>query len=480
MNESLKGKAVKGLAWNTINTLTNRVVTFVIGIVLARLLSPTDYGLTAMIAVFTAILCLFTDGGLTAALVRKEDRTETDLSTVFWYNLFACWIVYGLIFVMAPYIAAFYDMPILVSITRITTLGMLITPFASIQSLILTTRIDFKTPAIIGVSCNIISGIVGICLAYYGYGVWALVIMGLTSTIIGVIVRCAIVQWYPKTGFSKESFKELFGFSSKMLASQIVWQIYAQIAPLVIGKYYSPAQLGSYNRAKGWAELPSNTFFSTLYAVAFPVLSKLQDDNMVLQKCYRKFIRMSAFCSFPIMIGLSSIASPLTLYVLTEKWSNSIPLLQIICFSFIWLPINALNQSLLLVKGRSDWYFKLSVWANCIGLAAMCCSLPFGLKVFCIGQVCASLLNIFVNTYYTGKLLSLGFITQIKDYSPIFLNSCMMGLICLLAQMPFENNGVKLLVAIPVGAIYYLVSSYFFYREDMMETVALVKNMRGK
>ena len=198
MSESLKQKTVKGLAWNTVNMLSNRVLTFAIGIVLARLLTPADYGMVAMIGVFTSVLGLFTDGGLTTALVRKENRTEEDMATVFYYNLVACYAIYAILFCAAPFIADFYDMPILKEITRITTLGLLIGPFGGIQNMLLTTRIDFKTPAIIGVMANVVAGVTAIALAYNGYGVWALVVQGLVAAVIGVAARVYIVRWFPK------------------------------------------------------------------------------------------------------------------------------------------------------------------------------------------------------------------------------------------------------------------------------------------
>lgn len=478
MSDTLKQKTVKGLAWNSVNMLSNKALTFTIGVVLARLLTPADYGMVAMIGVFTSVLTLFTDGGLTTALVRKENRTEEDMATVFWYNLVACYVIYVILFFAAPYIAGFYNMPMLKDITRITTLGLLIGPFGGIQSMLLTTRIDFKTPAIIGVFTTAVAGVAAIILAYLGYGVWALVAQGLIGAVIGTAARVFVVRWRPRTGFSKRSFKELFGFSSKMLASSCLETIYQNITPLIVGKFYSPAQLGTYERARGWAALPSMTFTGVLQGVTFPVLSKLQDDDDRLRNNYRRLLRLSAYICFPLMVGLASVASPLTLFVLTAKWQGTIILLQIICFSMMWYPIHAINLNLLMVKGRSDLFFRLEVIKKIYGVAMLCCTLPFGLVVFCVGGVVSSLFSLVVNTYYTGKLIQVGFRQQMLDLLPILANSVVMGALCMLVQLPFTSHPLKLGVAIATGALYYFGSGYLMKSEEMKEMVGLIKDRR--
>lgn len=475
MSTNLKQKTIKGLVWNTINTLSNKSITFLIGIILARILSPSDYGAVAMIAVFTSVLGLFTDGWLTMALIRKNDRTEKDCATVFYYNFAACYILYGILFCAAPYIADFYNMPILKNLTRIGTLGLLIGPLGSIQSIYLTTAIDFKTPTIIGICATIISGIIAITMAYNNYGVWSLVMQGLIGNAIVVGAKVYIVRWYPKTRFSKKSFKELFGFSSKMLASSCLDTIYNNIAPLIVGKYYSSAQLGVYERARGWAALPSSTFTGVLQGVTFPVLSKIQNEDERLAMNYRKLLRLSAFICFPIMVGLSAISRPLTLFVLTEKWEDTIILLQIICFSMMWYPIHSLNLNLLMVKGRSDLFFRLEVIKKIYGFTMLCCTLPFGLVAFCCGGIISSILSLFVNTYYTGKIIQVGFMKQMKDLMPIFLNSLVMGILCVSVQIPLNHNLTKLLIAIPTGIIYYLLSSYLLHSSELKELTNIIR-----
>lgn len=352
----LRQKTVKGLAWNTANRLTMQIIHFVIGIVLARLLCPADFGLLAMVSVFTSVLTIFTDGGLSTALVRKENRTEIDKSTVFWYNLIACWLLYCLLFVAAPWISDFYNMPCLKRIIRVVTLTLLISPLGNIQGLHFLFNLDFKTPTIISVTTMILSGSIALALAYNGYGVWALVGQSLTGAVFTVLFSTLTVRWHPAFVFSNSSFKDLFGFSSKLLASQCLNRIYENITPLIVGKFYTPAQLGYYEKARGWATLPSKTVNDVIQNVTFPVMSKMQGNVEQLANNYRRMIRTSAFVVFPMMIGLAAIARPLTLYVVTEKWENSIILLQLLCFSMMWYPVHSMNLNLLTVLGRSDLF----------------------------------------------------------------------------------------------------------------------------
>ena len=260
-----------------------------------------------------------------------------------------------------------------------------------------------------------------------------------------------------------------------MLASSCLETIYQNITPLIVGKYYSPTQLGIYERARGWAALPSSTFTGVLQGVTFPVLSQLQNDDERLTINYRKLLRLSAFICFPLMIGLAAMARPLTLFVLTEKWEGSIILLQIVCFSMMWYPIHAINLNLLMVKGRSDLFFRLEVIKKIYGLIMLCCTLPFGLVIFCCGGIVSSIFSLIVNTYYTGKLIRIGFIKQMKDLMPILINSLVMGALCLLVQQLFDSNLVKLLVAIFTGVVYYLASNYLMSSTELKELITIIR-----
>lgn len=474
---SLKSKAIHGVAWNTLNTFLNLGISFVVGIILARLLMPKDYGAVAMVSVFSSVLAIFTDGGLTQALVRKEDRTEADKATFFYYNLLACYLVYGIMFAIAPLIADFYNMPILCKLARVSSLSLLITPFAGIQKIHLTISLDFKKPAFIGIGANIVSSAFAIWMAVNGFGVWSLVIPGLLSALMSTVAFIVIVKWVPKEGFSKASFKNLFGYSSKLLASGLLDRIYGSITPLIVGKFFSPTQLGLYERARGWPTIPSQTFTTVLQSVTFPVLSKIQDDEERLSNSYRRILKISAFIIFPVMVGLAAVAKPLTIVLITEKWLDSVILMQLICFSLMWYPIHAINLNLLTVTGRSGYFLKLEIVKKIWGLIVMICALPFGLVPFCVAGIISSYVSLFINTWYTRRIINFGFIDQLRELLPILANSIIMGTFSMVAQVPFENNVLKLILGVIVGVVYYIISTRFIQKEEYLYTIGIFKQL---
>lgn len=475
MPESLKQKTIKGLTWNAVNNFITRGISFLLGILLARLLSPGDYGLIAMISVFIAILSVFIDSGMTNALIRKQDRSEADLATVFYFNLAVSCLIYVVMFVSAPFIADFYRMPQLVLLTRILTIGIVIGAFGGIQGAVMSINLDFKTPAKISIVSTLLSGIIGILFAFMGYGVWALVIQSLVATTIGTLGKIYFVRWRPSESFSKQSFKELFGFSSKLLASWLIGSIYENMYTMVIGKFFSAVQLGLYARAQSMAQFPSSNATGVLQSVTYPVLAKMQDDNDRLAHNYRRMLRLSAYIIFPMMIGLSSVSASFIHFVLTDKWVEAVPYLQIICFAFMWYPIHAINLNLLQVKGRSDLFLRLEIIKRIMGVIMLCVTIPLGLMAMCYGCVLMSVISLVINAYYTGKLIHVGFIKQMGDLMPIFIDCILMGGICYLVQLPFINSGIRLFIAVVTGVVYYIGSSYVRHSSEMQEVLSLIK-----
>lgn len=475
MSESLKKKTIKGVAWNAINTISNRVLFFIVGIILARLLTPADYGMITMVTVFTAVLQIFTDGGLGLALIRKQNRNENDIATVFWYNLATCWLLYIILFFAAPYIANFYDMPILTDITRILTLNLIYSPFGNIQSTLMKADIDFKTPAIIGTCATIIYGIVAITLAVSGYRVWSLVYCTLAQSLFITIANIITIRWWPQSKFSISSFKELFSYSSKLLASTIIDRIYSNISPLIIGKFYAASKLGLYGRAQNWVALPSITVTDIWMGVAFPTLSKLQHDKERLTNAYRKILRMSAYIIFPMLFLLATIADPLIRFVLTDKWESCIILTQLLCFSAMWYPIHGINLNLLQVTGRSDLFLRLEILKKIVGFSILIITAPISLEMMCIGQIVSSLICLYINTYYTGKLLYLSLYKQAKDWLPILLNCTIMAILCKSIQTLFYDNFTKLVTATIIAIVYYIGTGILFKSEELREIINIIK-----
>ena len=467
--QSLKDKTKKGLYWKFAEQFSNYGVQFIIGIFMARLLSPSDFGITALPGVFLAIAGIFVEGGFGQALVRKPELKEEDLSTLFLYSMGVGLFFYVVLFAAAPWIADFYNTPVLKPIMRVTALGFIYGPIATPQSVLLKRRLDFKTPAKISVVVKILSGVIGVTMAYIGYGVWALVISGMFAGIVGQIITMSVVRWYPKTGWSRESFKYLWGYGNKMMASGLLDTIYNNITPVIVGKYFSTADLGVYNRAQGYAALPSQNIHGVVRDVSFPVLSKLQNDPEQLVAHYRKMINVSVFVIFPLMMLLAALARPLIITMITAKWEACIILLQLLCFSMMWYPVHGLNLNILMVSGRTDLFFRLEVIKKIWGLVILCCSLPFGLVAFCAARIVSSVVSVYINTWYTGKFYHFGFKEQMKDIAPTLLLGLFMFVCVLFTTYIIPNMVLQLAVGLPLGAVIFLGGAYLFHFPDLNE-----------
>ena len=475
MSDTLKQQTKKGLYWSFFNQFSNYGMQFCIGIVMARLLSPSDYGITALPGVFMAIAGIFQDSGMAGALIRKEKIEEKDYSTLFIYSIAMGIFMYAVLFIASPWIADFFHTPVLIPLIRVTALTFLWGPVSTVQYVILKRKLDFKTPTKISIATKIFSGVVGITLAYMGYGLWALVISGVLSSFLGLVIVAYVVKWYPKTGWSKDSFKYLWNYGNKMLASALLDTAYNNITPVFVGKYYSPSDLGIYNRAQGYASLPSQQMTGVIQNVTFPVLSKMLNDDEGLARNYRRMIRTTAFIVFPMMFMLSALARPLILTMITAKWESCIILLQLMCFSMMWYPVHSLNLNLLQVKGRTDLFFRLEIIKKILGISILTITLPQGLIIFCIGSIISSILSLFINTYYTGKLINVGFLKQMKDLIPILLLSSIMYLAIYYANLFIENMILQIIIGGAIGVIIYLGGAFFFKFEELNDVKYMLK-----
>lgn len=474
MPESLKQKTVKGVAWTSLDQVATLGFGFVIGVILARILSPDDYGLLAMIAVFNAIAFAFINSGFGNALIRKPDLTENDNSTAFYFNIVAGVVMAGVIWLISPLVAMFYDKPILCQLLRVEGLLLIISSFTIVQNAQLTRALNFKAKMIINVASQVLAGAIAIVAAYRGFGVWSLVIQHIASGIIRMILLWMLSPWRPRGKWSKKSFSYLWGYGSKLLASGLLDTIYGNIYPIVIGKFYSAADLGQYTRAKGYASLPSQGLTGVIQQVTFPVLSQIQDDDQRLGNNYRRMLRFTVFIVFPIMIGMAALAHPLVISLVTDKWAQCVPYLQIICFSSMWYPVHAINLNLLQVKGRSDLFLRLEIIKKVIITVAIILSVPFGIIGICIGSVCTSIICLAINTFYTGKLIHVGFVRQMRDMAPTLLASLAMGGVVYFTALPFDSDVVKLAVGIPVGMLVYLAIAKVFRMPELQEAIDII------
>lgn len=475
MPESLKKKTVKGVAWTSLDQVATLGFGFVIGVILARLLSPSDYGMLAMIAVFNAIAFAFINSGFGNALIRKPDLTEDDNTTAFSFNIVVAFVMVGIIWLIAPFVAKFYDKPILTTLLRVEGFLLIVSSLRIVQDTQLSRNLNFKAKMIVSVASQVIAGVVAITAAYRGFGVWSLVIQHYVSGVTGLVLLWAISRWRPRGKWNKASFGYLWGYGSKLLASGLLDTVYTNIYPIVIGKVYSAADLGQYTRAQGYASLPSQGLTSVLQQVTFPVLSQIQDDDDRLASGYRRILRFAVFIIFPIMMGMATLARPLVISLVTDKWVQCVPYLQVICFASMWYPVHAINLNLLQVKGRSDLFLRLEIIKKVIITIAIFICVHFGIMGICIGSVCTSIICLAINTYYTGKLIHVGFFRQMKDMTPTLLASLVMGAIIYFAVMAFDSDIIKLAIGIPLGLVVYLSVAKVFRMTELQEAIDIIR-----
>lgn len=479
MSNSLKQKTVKGVIWSTLERFSVQGIQFVVMIIMARMLTPNDYGLVGMLAVFIAVSQSLVDSGFSQALIRKQDRTETDNSTVFYFNIIVGFILYGLLFASAPFIADFYNEPQLTAITRVIGLSVLFNSLVVVQRALLTINIDFKTQAKAALTAAIISGILGIWMAASGYGVWSIVAQQLANLGINTLLLWILSHWRPSLIYSWKSFHELFGFGSKLMVSGLIDTIYRNIYLIVIGRVFSAADLGYYTRAHQFTDFPSSNVSGIIQRVTYPILCSIQNENERLSDVYRRFLRLSAFIVFPLMMGLAAVAEPLVLTLLKEQWLFAATLISIICFSMMWYPIHSINLNLLQVKGRSDLFLKLEIYKKIVGIIILCITLPMGLIAMCVGSFFSSMIALIINTYYTGKLINVGFLRQMHDLFPILgLSFSMEAFVYLIIHLISLNPIAELILGICIGIIYYILLSILFKFSEFNELLNLLKRKK--
>lgn len=478
--DNLKNKTVKGFFWSGIDRFSVQGIRFGIEIVVVRLLLPSDYAPIGMLAIFLAVSQTFIDSGFANALIRKQNRTEEDFATVFYFNIVVGLLFYFSLFFASPYIAAFYNTPVLESLTKVVAINIFINSLAIVQRTKFTIKVDFKTQMKASLLAVIISGTVGITMAYNGFGVWALAIQSLVSAVINMTMLWVYSRWIPMRVFSVSSFKEMFAYGSKLLASGLLDTVYNNMYTLIIGKKFSKTDLGHFTRADQFSLLLSANITGILQRVTFPVLSSIQNDDNRLKVIYRKFLRLSAFIMFPLMIGLAAVADPFIRFFLTDNWSGLVLILQILCLSHMWFPIHAINLNLLQVKGRSDLFLRLEIIKKTIGISILCITLPIGITAICIGMIFSSLTGLIINTYYTGKLIDVGYFKQMKDLLPVLAYSFSMGAVVWGITQLVHTSGLALILSVMAGIIYYISIAYITKSPELQEIKTLLVDSKKK
>lgn len=476
MVKKLKDQAFTGFLWSFGERFGNQISDFVISIILARLLAPKEFGLIAMVTVFIALLTPFIDAGLGSALIRKQKPSEEDYSTVFWWNIGLAILVYFLLYLGAPLVSNFYDEPLLTDILRVLGLTVIIQSFAIVQATRLTKALNFRVLSTRSLISNVLSGILGLYLAFEGWSYWALIIRQIVNSIISTVLLWGLSNWKPLFTFSISSFKEFFGFGSKLLISGLLDTGFNNIYPLLIGKYFSASSLGFYNRAKAFKDIPQNMVTQVISRVTYPIFAELQHDPVSLRLAYKRLVQLISFIYFPALFGLMGISKLLVLVLLTDKWIETVPMLRGLAIVGLLYPIHSLNLNILTVKGRSDLFLNLEVVKKSLTVVMILIFFRWGIMGLIYGQIIQSWIALIINTYYSKKIIGYGFLSQVKDIFPHLAIAGTIGLIILLGSDLLNiYTWWSLSLWIVLGVIAYLLFSILIKSNELTYIIEFLK-----
>lgn len=455
--KSLKEQAVQGMGWSAADAFLSYGVTFIVGLVLARILTPEEYGLIGIVSIFTTVLMGFVDSGLSNSLIRKTEVTDEDYNTMFIVNMIMSILMFAFLYLCAPAISRFFYLPKLVPITRVMGLLIIFQALSIVQYTILSRRIDFKTKTKANVISAISSGVIGIAMAVLGYGVWSLVGQILSRQLIYSIILWILNRWRPRINFCMASFNYMWGFGWKLLLSSLLDRIWSQLYQTVVGRCYSAATLGQYSRSKDYANLLSVNFTGIVQRVSYPVLSKLQNDNTRLLSGYRRIIKCTMFITAISMIFLGAISEPLLYCLIGPQWQQASTFLPFICISMSLYPLHAINLNMLQVLGRTDIFLFLEIIKKIIAILPICLGVFVNIYWMLVGTIIIGIISFFLNSYYTGKKLGYSSWMQIKDITPSYGLAFFIALSVYFFKYLALSYWIVLPLQILVGAILFFV-----------------------
>ncbi len=464
--------------WRLAERCGAQIVSFVVSIVLARILLPEDYGTVALITVFLTILQVFVDSGLGSALIQKKDAEDLEYSTVFYFNFVLCLILYAGMYIAAPYIAKFYNKPELTAMTRVISLTLVISGVKNIQQAYVSKHMIFKKFFFSTLGGTVFSAFFGIYLAYKGYGAWALIGQNLSNACIDTLILWITVKWRPKLMFSFEKLKTLFSYGWKLLASGLLDTIYNNLRQLVIGKVYSSTDLAYYNRGQQFPNLIITNVNTAIDSVLFPAMASEQDDLSRVKAMTRRSIKVSSFVIWPAVIGLAACAEPIVRILLTDKWLPCVPYLQIFCFTYGFWPVHTANLNAIKAVGRSDLFLKLEIEKKVIGLLSILVSLPFGVMPMTIAYAITSPISAMINAAPNRKLLNYGYREQIADMLPSMLLSGFMGAVLLLINKIPLNPFFILVMQILTGILIYVIGAKILHFDSLQYLLSILKSRK--
>lgn len=472
-NTNIRQATLRGVKWTAINAFSNKFVTFFLGVILARLLSPSDYGVVGMTAVFFAFAGVLIDSGLCTSLVRKKEITDIDSSTIFYFNIVVSFILFLLFCVFSSQIANFLGQPVLTNIVKVSAFSMFVGSFGSVQWSLCTKDVNFKTPALIRFPVNVGAGLIGVALAYCGLGPWAIVLQNFTAVLASTIAIWCVSRWRPKITFSFAILKQHIKFGGNLALNSIMDRFTLEGMGMLIGKFYTPAQLGYYTKGQDTSQIPTTLFYGTVAGVMFPVMSKMQDDRERLMAATRKAIRVLSLIIFFVMFLLIAVARPLVLFLYAERWEPAVVYLQIFCLTYMWLHIHGTNWNLLIVSGHTDIGLKKQIVVQITNFLYIACALPFGPLWMCIATAWSSVSTYFINSYIANKLFDYGFWKQGRDFFPYMLKAAIACTPAFFVSYLDLPNLLLIIIGASMSSVIYFGYLYLKHDENLFEFISL-------
>lgn len=461
--------------WRFAERCGAQFVSFFVAIVLARILAPEDYGTIALITVFVTIMQVFVDSGLGTALIQKKDADDTDFSSVFYFNIAVCILLYLLMFILAPYIAVFYNNAALILVIRVLSLKLVAAGLKNVQQAFVSRNMLFKRFFFATLGGALCSAVVGIALAYAGFGLWALVVQQLTTEFIGTVILWLTVKWRPKVLFSWQRLQGLLSFGWKLLTSALLDTTYNNLRNLIIGKMYLPADLAFYNQGQQFPSVIVSNINASIDSVLLPTMAKVQDDHARVKEMTRRAIKTSTYIMAPLMMGLAFCAEPIVRLVLTDKWLYCVPYLRIFCVTYMFYPIHTANLNAINAMGRSDLFLKLEIVKKIMGLSLLFSTMWYGVMVMAYSLLVSTVLSMLINSWPNRKLLNYSFVEQMRDIIPGILLAIGMGCCTYVVSMFGLATWITVILQIFVGAMVYISASAFFRLESFEYIKGIVR-----
>jgi O-antigen/teichoic acid export membrane protein len=471
-----KEEFIKGILWSAVDKFGIVVVQIILEIVMARLLLPSDYGVMGVVAVFLAIGQVFTDGGFSNALIQKQDRSETDFSTVFFCNIIVSLVIYGFLFFGAPFISQFYNLPVLTDVIRIIGLTIIINSLVFVHKTKLSISLNFKIQAKYSLLSVLFSGAIGLFLALNGYGVWSLVYQSLLLYVLNAVFLIFNLRWVPLFVFSKKSFDTLFYFGSKVLMASLVQAIYYNLYSVLIAKKFSTKELGLYSKANQFTLFPISTLTTVMQRVAFPYLSSYQGDNDKLFTLNQKFTKLNLILIMPFFFMISALSEPIVKIVFSDAWIDLIPLMRILSIAVVFYPVIVNNMFLFQIKNKTQIYLRIEIITKITGILILFGTLQHGIIIMSLGLLVQQFLQLVITSMYCNRLLEQQLFSQLKMVGPQLLVSFIIFFVTLYGISFVDNRFSQFLIGGLLTAILYFVYYYFFMKNEIVALYISLKN----